>query len=265
MKKFKGILLATDLDGTLLRNDKTVSEENKIAIEYFKENGGRFTFITGRTPVGVAPLFNAVTPNAPIGCMNGAGIYDHTQDKLLWSVTIPDSVKELVEYVDREFPHVGIEVVTQSRHLFCKKNAFTEKHAKDESLPDVVGDYREITEPMIKVVLPASSDELDLLSQKILTHPQIKNFAPIRSDAIYFEFLPLGISKATIIKKLPELLDGEIVKTIAVGDNDNDAEMLRIADIGYAVSNASAAAKACADIVTVSNEEHAIANIIYSL
>ena len=265
MNKFEGILLATDLDGTLLRDDKTVSEENRLAIEYFKENGGRFTFITGRTPVGVAPLYKSVIPNAPIGCMNGAGIYDREQDKLIWYITIPDSVKEIAEYVDREFPDVGIEFITVDRHLFCKKNAFTDKHARDESLPNVEGDYRTITEPIIKVLFAASSETLDKMSKIILEHPLIGNFAPIRSDAIYFELIPLGISKATIIKKLPELMGGEIVKTIAVGDNDNDAKMLQTADIGYAVANASDAAKKAAKIVTVSNEEHAIANIIYSL
>ena len=47
MKKFEGMLMCTDLDGTLFQTDKTVSEENKEAIEYFKSEGGYFTFITG--------------------------------------------------------------------------------------------------------------------------------------------------------------------------------------------------------------------------
>ena len=50
MGKFDGILICTDLDGTLYRNDKTVSKENREAIEYFKNEGGYFTFITGRMP-----------------------------------------------------------------------------------------------------------------------------------------------------------------------------------------------------------------------
>ena len=50
MKKFEGILLCTDLDGTLLRNDKSISRENLDAINYFMSEGGYFTFITGRMP-----------------------------------------------------------------------------------------------------------------------------------------------------------------------------------------------------------------------
>ncbi|MBO5416919.1 MAG: Cof-type HAD-IIB family hydrolase [Clostridia bacterium] len=265
MKKFDGILLATDLDGTLLRADKSVSEENKRAIEYFKSEGGRFTFITGRTPVAVASLCELLHPNAPIGCMNGAGIYDRDKDELVWSITLPDSVKELAEFVELEFPNTGIEIITKKKIIFHRQNDFTAKHIRDENLPVTEGDFREIREPIVKILFADSSENLDSLSEAVIAHPRAKEFAPIRSDSIYYEILPQGISKATVIKKIPELLGGIITKTVAVGDNDNDAEMLKAADVGFAVSNASASAKASADFITVSNEEHAIAKIIYEL
>ncbi|MBQ3226919.1 MAG: HAD hydrolase family protein, partial [Clostridia bacterium] len=50
MGKFDGVLICTDLDGTLLKKDKTISEENLKAIEYFKREGGFFTIVTGRMP-----------------------------------------------------------------------------------------------------------------------------------------------------------------------------------------------------------------------
>lgn len=50
MKKFEGIMICTDLDGTLLSDQCTISKDNLDAIEYFKANGGKFTFITGRVP-----------------------------------------------------------------------------------------------------------------------------------------------------------------------------------------------------------------------
>ena len=53
----KGII-ALDLDGTLLRNDKTISEENLHAIEYFKQEGGLFTFVTGRPPMIVRDIYS---------------------------------------------------------------------------------------------------------------------------------------------------------------------------------------------------------------
>ena len=56
MKKFDGILICTDLDGTLLNGDSAVSKENLDAIEYFKAEGGIFTFITGRMPFFVSRI-----------------------------------------------------------------------------------------------------------------------------------------------------------------------------------------------------------------
>ena len=77
MGKFDGFLICTDLDGTLLRNDKSVSEENRKAIAYFKQEGGLFTFITGRMPYYAAESYEVAQPNAPFGCINGGAIYDY--------------------------------------------------------------------------------------------------------------------------------------------------------------------------------------------
>ena len=57
MGKFNGILICTDLDGTLLDNEKHVSKENIEAIEYFKKNGGLFTFLTGRMPFYLSTIY----------------------------------------------------------------------------------------------------------------------------------------------------------------------------------------------------------------
>ena len=89
MKKFKGILICTDLDGTLLNSQGKISKENLDAIEYFKANGGLFTFITGRLPYFSSDVYDIINPNAPFGCINGGGIYDHREGKYLHRVEIP--------------------------------------------------------------------------------------------------------------------------------------------------------------------------------
>ena len=65
MKKFEGMLFCTDLDGTLYNDEKTVSKQNLDAIEYFKSEGGLFTFITGRVPATSKNICNTIHPNAP--------------------------------------------------------------------------------------------------------------------------------------------------------------------------------------------------------
>ena len=108
MGKFSGILICTDLDGTLYRDDKTVSEENRAAIEYFKREGGLFTFITGRLPCYSHSAYSAANPNAPIGCINGGGVYDGEAERYIWYTEMPRDIFELVQYIDDLFPNIGM-------------------------------------------------------------------------------------------------------------------------------------------------------------
>lgn len=262
MRKFEGLLFATDIDGTLLRNDKTISEENLSAIEYFKAEGGLFTFVTGRIPAGAKEILKIVKPNAPFGCINGGGIFDYSKKELLWSVEMPRDVLQLVEYVDKNLPDMGIEVNTHENVYFCKKSAATEKHRIDESFPDLVCHYNDVKEPIAKILFADNEKNLLKLMEILHKHPMAKEFDFIRTDAQYYEILPKGVNKGTVVKKLAEMLGVSDDKTIAAGDNDNDAPMLRSVRFGFAVSNASECTKKAADFITVSNEEHAIAKII---
>ena len=97
------------------------------------------------------------------------------------------------------------------------------------------------------------------------SHPYYHLFDYIKSDREYFEILPKGASKGTLLEKIAELHGIEMKNTIVAGDNDNDVSMLEIAGVGVAVSNASPAAKKAANYHTVSNEEHAIAKIVEDL
>ena len=97
------------------------------------------------------------------------------------------------------------------------------------------------------------------------SHPLAKEFDFIRSEKTLYEILPKGINKGTSIIKLCEHLKLDRKKTIAIGDYNNDIPMFRQAGIGIAVSNACKSALEAADFVTVSNEEHAIARVIYDL
>jgi Cof subfamily protein (haloacid dehalogenase superfamily) len=264
MGKFDGILLGSDLDGTLLRHDKSLSEENKKAIEYFKSEGGIFTFFTGRLPVGTLPVLEMIMPNAPYGCMNGAGIADAESGKYLWSMTLRDEFREILEYVEREHPYAGIEFSTDKIY-FYKKNDVVHKHIRDEKLPDLICDYRTFSEPVCKVLFGVHEDMMNGFVKAVCAHPKAYFFDFVRSDKIYFELVPKGASKGNVLLKIADMVGVDRSRTIAVGDNDNDISMLEAAGIGIAVSNASENAVNAADFVTVSNEEHAIAKIIENI
>ena len=101
MGRLQGVLLCTDLDGTLLRGDKTISRENKEAIAHLQAEGGFFTFVTGRMPFFVSDIYNAVQPNAPIACINGGGIFDHRTGRYTWTQEAPREILQAHPLADR--------------------------------------------------------------------------------------------------------------------------------------------------------------------
>ena len=110
-----------------------------------------------------------------------------------------------------------------------------------------------------------NEEHINRLAALLKAHPMAERFDFIRSEKILYEILPKGIHKGVALTKLVELLGLDPAKTIAVGDYNNDIGMLRAAGIGIAVANAVPAVKEAADVVTVSNQEHAIARVISDL
>ena len=266
MGKFDGILICTDLDGTLYKNDKTISARNREAIEYFKSEGGYFTFITGRLPYYSMDAYNSVNPNVPFGCINGGGLYSGADGKYIWHCEMSRDVLEPVEYIDERFLGIGIQVCCLERTYFAADNEMTEKFCKRTGLPKLICNYREVSEPIGKIIFSSEdSDVLAEIERAVKAHPMAVKFDFVRSEKTLFEILPKGVNKGLALMKLTEYLNADINKTVAVGDFDNDVEMLKAAKLGIAVANASKSALDVADAVTVTNEEDAIAEIIYGI
>ncbi len=266
MKKFEGLLFCTDLDGTLYTDDKAVSKENLDAISYFKEEGGLFTFITGRVPQTAKAVYNLIQPNAPYGCGNGGGIYDPVAEKYLWAQYLPQDAIELVRTVDREQPEIGIQFNVEKRIYFNKDNSAMERFRALTGVPNIYCHYEDVKEPVLKVVF-AHRDEgqIDQLAELLNNHPLASAVEFIRSEHSLYEMLPKAVSKGDALLRLAQLLKIDPAKTIAVGDYYNDVSMVKVAGKGFAVANAVEDVKAVADYITVNNNESAIAAIVDGL
>ena len=263
MGKFDGLLICTDLDGTLLRDDKSVSPENIEAIEYFKSEGGYFTFITGRMPFFVGDLPERLRINAPFGCINGGGLYDPRTKKYIWKLPIRDDVLELARYVDERVDDMGIQVNCFDNLYFARENETMHWFRKITGVPNLTCSLDGVSDPIAKIVFgDMREDRLMKVKELLDSHPRADEFDFIRSEESLYEILPKGSSKGAVLPRLAEHLGVDMQNTIAFGDYNNDVSMLRAAGLGVAVANATPEAKAAADIVTVSNEYHAIARVI---
>ena len=140
------------------------------------------------------------------------------------------------------------------------------KHRDTAGFADRRCHYNDIEEPIAKVLFAhEEEEEIFKLRDMLKSHPLAGKYEFIRSDPEYYEILPKGMSKGNVLIKIAQLLGIDRNRTIAIGDNDNDASMLSCAGVGLAVANASEQAKKAADIITVSNEESAIAKLVSNL
>ena len=266
MGKFDGILICTDLDGTLLNAEHKVSEENARAIEYFKSEGGFFTFITGRPHYTARAAYEMVKPNVPFGCVNGGGIYDMKKGEYVFHRELDKSVLSLVEYVIERVPDIAVHIYTPHVTYFSRVNEASEIYAKIVGIDIVKKDMYEIEEPISKIIF-AHMDEnvVDEAARAAEDYPDADKFGFIRSERNLTDVLPKENSKGNLLLELAKYLGVDVKNTVAVGDYNNDVSMIKAAGIGYAVENAIPEAKAAADRITVKNTEHAIAKIIEDL
>lgn len=265
MGKFENILLCTDLDDTLLTTDKKISAENKKAIEYFMSEGGLFTFATGRVPYGAKLLLKYVTPNAPMVCFNGGGVYDFKNDKIIWSRKLSTDALKVVEYIENMFDFVGIEICTEDKIYFSKMNRIVSEHKIFEQLPDNALDYHDVKEPWQKVLFMTEENQLQAVKDAIANSPFADTFTYVQSSPWYYEILPKNATKGEGLIHLADILGIDYANTIGIGDNENDIDLVRMAGMGIAVFNAVDAVKDVADYITVDNNSHAIAAVIYAL
>ena len=263
MGKFDKTLICTDLDGTLLMNDKSISRENLEAIRYFESEGGAFSFITGRMPFFVDYVLDTLKPTVPFGCINGGGIFDAERGEYVWREELDREALELVEFAEERIEGLGIQVNTFDKIYFARENECMDWFRRVTGLPKLVKKLREVDEPIAKIVFgDFDSDKLDRLTELLFTHPRAEKFDFIRSEKNLYEILPKGVSKGTLVERLADTLGIPRTRTVALGDYNNDIDMIRRAAVGIAVANARPEVKAVADRVTVSNEQHAIAKTV---
>ncbi len=265
MGKFNSILICTDLDDTLLTSDKRVSKENSDAIEYFKSEGGFFTFATGRVPEGARLILDFIKPNAPVISFNGAAIYDFRKDCYLWKKALsPDAIK-VAELVDGKLPDCGIEVCCADTNYFSKVNRHTERHKEIEKFPDNYIDYHDVTDEWIKVIFMDDEDKLYRVRELIASSEWADKFEFVKTSPWYYEMLAKGSTKGSAVPKLAQLLGLNPHRTIGMGDNENDMSLMTDTGIGIAVANAIEPIRLAADYVTVDNNSHALAKVVEDL
>lgn len=256
------VYLMTDLDGTLLTGSKTVSETDRKAIDRFRSKGGRFAFATGRTLQSAMDYIKELKIDQPVIMYNGACIYDPVSAKILYTHALPAAAYDYTLEIFREFPDVGAELLTPEGTYIIKLNSYEEKHTEYCSDPIFCTIDETPKENWLKVLFTMSPEDIDRLTE-YAEKRNFENVSFIRSDSIFYEMLPFGVSKGSALNECRKLFYPEEITFAAAGDYNNDLELVKNADFGAAPANAQPCVRESADYVMSStNDEGAIAELI---
>jgi Cof subfamily protein (haloacid dehalogenase superfamily) len=267
-------MLASDLDGTLLRSDGTVSEACRDALAAAEAAGLVVAFVTGRPPRWLHEVADATGHTGVAVGANGAVTYDLHTETVLASHPIEVGLLDQVTRLLREaIPEVtfGLEQGQSFGHEPGYRHDWDITPATDRSgrpLPRVtVAELPELlTDPAVKLLargrgLPADEfmDQVEQLVGELVTVTR-SGSSPL------VEISAPGITKASGLAALAASRGIGQQDVAAVGDMTNDVPMLLWAGHSYAVANAHPVAKAAAgEVLAESNDEDAVARLIHRL
>ncbi|MCZ0890914.1 Cof-type HAD-IIB family hydrolase [Ligilactobacillus saerimneri] len=278
-------IIASDMDGTLLNDKMTISPQNAAAIKKAQAQGVHFVVATGRERKEAWPLLQEAGITCPMITINGAQVFDEA-GKQLSATPIP---KELAARVIRGFKknHLYCEVVT-SRGTYSDNKA-----SRIENFAQLLANVNVDTPFKLAVSLASARMEImniqytdsyfDLLADPHLSILKIVGFSadgpqvldPIKQEMLTFGPLSITSSSSNNIEvNIKDANKGHALATfadslnipldnvMAVGDNNNDVPMLKVAGVSFAMGNGSTEVKKLANYITDINTADGVAKAI---
>jgi len=258
-------LIALDMDGTLLKDDKTISPETYTAIKNAKAKGIKVVLTTGRPLKGIKRYLEHLDliseGDYAITC-NGSVVQETDTGKVIAEkrVTYQDvlDIYELSKVLK-----VNMHALTANTCISPKISKYTQLESDINKIPLEILDYSEM-DPNRKIIKAMLVDEPEILDEAIKKIPEefYDRFTIVKSAPFFLEFLNKSVNKGVGVELLASCLDIKQEEIICVGDADNDIHMIQYAGLGVAMKNAFPQVKRAADYITHSNEDDGVAHVI---
>ncbi|MBQ7385870.1 MAG: HAD family hydrolase [Ruminococcus sp.] len=261
-------LYLSDLDGTLLKNDETVSDFTANTINEITQKGIYFSFATARSLNTTKKVTSKIKCRLPVIVYNGAFIMDNVSGEILYGNYFDYNTNRLFKDIEKNciFPVVysfieGVEKLSfvegkssQGQKLYLKSREGDKRINPVKSFEDLLkGNKFYITciddENKLKPIYNKYKDDFNCLYQK-----------DYYSDYYWLEIMPKNTTKAFAALKLKEMLNCD--RLVVFGDEINDIELFKIADEAVAVANAKPELTPFATVFTESNENDGVAKYI---
>ena len=262
------LLIASDVDGTLLTNEETITDRTRAAVGAAVTAGATFVLATGRPPRWIQPVVEALGFAPMAVCANGAVLYDPATDRIVSARTLsPDALGELADIATRVIPGAGLAVerIGYSAHDAATpqfvsspgyEHAWLNPDNTEVSLQDL------LSAPAVKLLIRKAGARSDDMAAALAKHLDTQGDITYSTNNGLVEVVPLGVSKATGVEDLARPLGIAGDDVVAFGDMPNDVPMLQWAGHGVAMGNAHRDALAVANEITAPNSDDGVARVL---
>lgn len=259
---FSKTVLVSDMDGTLLKSDKTLNPIDVEAIKRFCSKGGHFVLATGR-PLHTVTDYTGYFEPEPIILCNGGVIYDICKEKTLYEVDLPEAARDVLKKIRERYRDVSPEIYTFSYRYYFHLNTVEKWHQSLLGIDFIrIDSPEETAEPWNKMLFADEIEVIDDMSEYVKSFKNC-GLRFVRSFPKFLEVLPEGVSKGSALDELIKIMGWQDKTVAAAGDYDNDLEMLKRADISFCPSNSQDCVKAaCTNVLSRTSDEGAIAEAI---
>ena len=265
-------LILTDLDGTLLRDDKSLSPANRTSLVRAAAQGAEVVVATGRFFGGIPRELLELPFLRYFILMNGAKVYDRREDRVLYRSEIPlaqaERVMDLLEPLDCTVDCYQNDVGWMERRYFDRLDYYVTdpvSRAMVRSHRRPVDDLRAQVRAGGNTVqkMQAYFPHLELRPRVMaLLRREVPGVVQSVSLPTNLELNAAGATKGAALAALCRALGLDPLDTAAFGDGTNDVSMLAAAGVGVAMANGAPETRQAADLVTASNQEDGVALVL---
>lgn len=255
-------LLVSDIDGTLVRKDKSLGEPVVAAVGRLRAAGVKMSVISARPVSGMLEIARRLGIEGPIGAYNGGTIAGADGAVMSAARLAPDAAREAARRLDTPWTTLWLfaDGLWRTRQLGNRHD--DSERATTAQEPTVVSDFEALLSRVDKMVA-VSDDEPKLAALERETARALGDRAAVaRSQAYYLDVTAPQANKGVGVAAIAQAMGVPLAQTAVIGDGWNDVSMFKIAGLSIAMGNGSDAVRAAAGHVTRSNAQDGVAHAI---
>ncbi|BCB80660.1 Cof-type HAD-IIB family hydrolase [Phytohabitans flavus] len=259
-------LVATDLDGTLVRQDRSLSPRTAGVLARIAARGTVVVLVTGRPVRWLHQVYDQLHEPLPAVCANGAVVYDPAADRVLRADPLaPDLLAEVTRRLRAEVPGAMFAVEVEDGRQFRHDAEWPVLWEPEPAIRMLLTPEEVASVPAVKLLVRAGRRDPDVFVQIVAAAISGLAEATHSSYSGLIEISAAGVTKAAGLAWFCEQRGIDPAEVVAFGDMPNDVPMLTWAGRAVAVANAHPAVREIADDVTLSNDEDGVAAYLEKL